>query len=65
MADNVVPRSLSRAASAWTSSSLRVARSASVGTLQAALMHCKIKEAKDLVRLHKNEDEFWTPELCL
>ena len=36
----------------------------SVGTLQAALMHCKIKEAKDFVRLHKSEDDFWTPELC-
>ena len=40
------------------------AAAASVDTLQAALMHCKIKEAKDFVRLHKNEDEFWTPELC-
>ena len=40
------------------------AAAASVDTLQAALMHCKIKEAKDFVRLHPNEDEFWTPELC-
>jgi hypothetical protein len=37
---------------------------ASVETLQTALPHVKIKEAKDFVRLHPNEDEHWTPELC-
>ena len=37
---------------------------ASVQTLQAALPLLKIKEAKDFVRLHPDEDDYWSPEFC-
>jgi hypothetical protein len=37
---------------------------AGVGTLQMALPHHKISEAKDFVRLHPNENTHWTDELC-
>jgi hypothetical protein len=36
----------------------------SVGVLQSALPLLKIAEAKDFVRLHPNEELFWSDELC-
>ena len=44
--------------------SKRSAAVASVETLQTALPHHKISQAKDFVRLHPDEDTHWTPELC-
>ena len=37
---------------------------AGVETLQGALPHYKLSEAGDFVRLHPNEDTYWSPELC-
>ena len=37
---------------------------ANVGTLQTALPCHRISGAKDFVRLHPNEGEYWSPELC-
>lgn len=44
--------------------SKRGAAVAGVETLQTALPHHKISEAKDFVRLHPDEDGYWSPELC-
>jgi hypothetical protein len=44
--------------------SKRAAAAASVETLQTALPHHTISEAKDFVRLHPDEDRYWSPELC-
>jgi hypothetical protein len=44
--------------------SKRGAAVAGVETLQTALPHHKISEAKDFVRLHPDEDKYWSPELC-
>jgi hypothetical protein len=35
-----------------------------VETLQTALPHGNLAGAKDFVRLHPNEDEYWSSELC-
>jgi hypothetical protein len=64
MADNVVPIVKPSGFSLDKFKTKGGTAAASVETLQAALMHCKIKEAKDFVRLHPNEDEYWSPELC-
>src|SRR6516164_7220301 len=37
---------------------------ANIETLQTALPHHNISQAKDFVRLHPNEDAYWSPELC-
>jgi len=37
---------------------------ANVETLQAGLPHYKFAAAKDFVRLHPDEDNFWSSELC-
>jgi len=37
---------------------------ANVGTLQTALPHHSISQAKDFVRLHPNVETHWTSELC-
>jgi hypothetical protein len=37
---------------------------ANVETLQTALPHHTISQAKDFVRLHPNENAYWSPELC-
>jgi hypothetical protein len=37
---------------------------ANVGTQQGALPHHKISEAKDFVRVHPDEEKYWSPELC-
>jgi hypothetical protein len=37
---------------------------AGVETLQTALPHHSISQAKDFVRLHPNEETHWSPELC-
>jgi hypothetical protein len=37
---------------------------AGVETLQTALPHHSISQAKDFVRLHPDEEEYWSPELC-
>lgn len=42
----------------------RTAAAASVETLQAALPHYKFAAAKDFVRLHPDEDNYWSPEFC-
>ena len=60
MAENVIPIVKPRGFSLDKFKTKGGTAAASVDTLQAALMHCKIKEAKDFVRPHPNEDEFWT-----
>jgi hypothetical protein len=42
----------------------RTAAVASVETLQAGLPHHKFAEAKDFVRLHPDEDNYWSSEFC-
>jgi hypothetical protein len=37
---------------------------AGVGTLLTALPHYKLSEAKDWVRLHPDEENYWSTELC-
>jgi hypothetical protein len=37
---------------------------ANVETLLTGLPHHKISEARDFVRLHPDEDNYWSPELC-
>jgi hypothetical protein len=37
---------------------------ANVATLQTALPHYKISEAGDFVRLHPDEENFWSDEFC-
>jgi hypothetical protein len=44
--------------------SKRAATVANVETLQTGLPHHNIAQAKDFVRLHPNEDVYWSPELC-
>jgi hypothetical protein len=44
--------------------SKRAAAVAGVETLQTALPHHNISAAKDFVRLHPDEDNYWSPELC-
>lgn len=40
------------------------AAAAGVETLLTALPHHSISQAKDFVRLHHDEDAYWSPELC-
>jgi hypothetical protein len=42
----------------------RASTIANVESLQTALPHYKIAEAKDFVRLHPDETEYWSDELC-
>ena len=42
----------------------RAAAIANVETLPTALPHHGIAQAKDFVRLHPDEDEYWSDELC-
>jgi hypothetical protein len=44
--------------------SKRGAAIANVETLPGALPHHSISQAKDFVRLHPDEDNYWSPELC-
>jgi hypothetical protein len=44
--------------------SKRAAAVASVETLQTALPHHSISQAKDFARLHFDEGNYWSPELC-
>ncbi len=44
--------------------SKRGATIANVETLQGALPHCSIAEANDFVRLHPDEENYWSAELC-
>jgi hypothetical protein len=44
--------------------SKRAAAVANVETLSGALPHYTIAQAKDFVRLHPNEEDYWSPELC-
>lgn len=44
--------------------SKKAAAIANLGTLQGALAHYPISQAKDFVRLHPDEENFWSPELC-
>lgn len=37
---------------------------ANVETLQTGLPHHKLAAAKDFVRLHPDEENYWSPELC-
>jgi hypothetical protein len=37
---------------------------AGVETLQTALPVQRLSEARDFVRIHKDEEEYWSPELC-
>ena len=45
--------------------SKRAATPANVGTLQGALPHHNIAAAKDFVRLHPDEENYWSSEWCL
>jgi hypothetical protein len=44
--------------------STRAPAAANVETLLTALPHYNIKEAQDFVRLHPDEEKYWSPELC-
>jgi hypothetical protein len=44
--------------------SKRAAALAGVETLQTTLPHHSISQAKDFVRLHEDETQYWSPELC-
>ena len=44
--------------------SKRAVALAGVETLQTALPHHSISQAKDFVRLHEDEAKYWSPELC-
>jgi hypothetical protein len=44
--------------------SKKAAAAANVETLQTGLPHHNIAAAKDFVRLHPDEDAYWSPELC-
>src|SRR5262249_8684255 len=44
--------------------SKHAAAAAGVETLLTALPHHSISQAKDFVRLHCDEDAYWSPELC-
>jgi hypothetical protein len=44
--------------------SKRAVALAGVETLQTALPHCSMSQAKDFVRLHEDEAKYWSPELC-
>lgn len=44
--------------------SKRAAAVANVDTMPGALPHHSIAQAKDFVRLHPDEDRYWSPELC-
>ena len=44
--------------------STRAATMANVETLLNGLPHHKISDAKDFVRLHSNEQAYWSDELC-
>jgi len=44
--------------------SKRAAAIANVETLLTALPHHPISQAKDFVRLHPDEEKYWSPELC-
>ena len=45
--------------------SKRPANAGGVETLLEALPHYPVPDAKDFVRLHPNEDEYWSGDLCL
>jgi hypothetical protein len=44
--------------------SKRAAAAANLETLQTALPHHKISAARDFVRLHPDEEAYWSPEIC-
>jgi hypothetical protein len=44
--------------------SKRAAAAANVGTLQTALPHYSLAAAKDFCRLHPDEEQYWSDELC-
>jgi hypothetical protein len=44
--------------------SKRSAALENVETLQTKLPHCRISEARDFVRLHPDEENYWSCELC-
>jgi hypothetical protein len=44
--------------------SKRAAAAANVETLLTGLPHHSISQAKDFVRLHHDEERYWSPELC-
>jgi hypothetical protein len=44
--------------------SKRTGAAGNVETLQGALPHYPVSDARDFVRLHPNEEDYWSPELC-
>jgi hypothetical protein len=42
----------------------RAAAVANIDTLQTGLPHMKLAHAKDFVRVHPDEENCWSPELC-
>jgi hypothetical protein len=44
--------------------STQAASLAGIETLLTALPHCSLAQAKDFVRLHPDEDAYWSVELC-
>jgi len=62
--ENVMPIAKPTAFSLDKFKSKRAAVVANVGTLQGALPHYPMAQARDFVRIHENEDAYWSPELC-
>jgi hypothetical protein len=62
--DKVVPIAKPGAFSLDKFKSKRGAVMANVETMQGALPHHKISEARDFVRLHPDEKNYWSDELC-
>jgi hypothetical protein len=62
--EETVPISKPSAFSLDKFKSKRAAAVANVETLQTSLPHHKISEARDFVRLHPDEETYWSDELC-
>ena len=63
-ADNVSPIKKPSAFSLDKFKSKRAATIAGVDNLVDGMAHHKIGETKDFFRLHPDEENYWSPELC-
>jgi hypothetical protein len=66
--DTVKPISIAKPASGFDLNKFKAKRDptlAGVATLLTALPVSKLSDARDFVRLHPDEDRYWTAELCL
>jgi hypothetical protein len=62
--ENVVALKIAKPSSLERFKSKRAPSIAGVETLLTALPILRIAEARDFVRIHPSEEEFWSPELC-